>query len=167
MQYWDKVLVPFHYFVKPEPQLTSPPSRLPFPFLRLPIDLQLIIYEHCDAPTLFQLMRTCSCTRHAATKLFWKNTSTDHCYHCPDNWLSIAALPPTPSYGTAQNSHSDHECRDRSGEARAPIPRGRRRSRWSSPSKHNYKSKGLLVQSWEALPVCQNSGSDWLFTTKT
>ena len=72
-------LVPFHYFVKPE---SRPTSCLQFPFLRLPIDLQLIVYEFCDAPTLFQLMRTCSLTRRSTIKLFWEETSTDHWYYC-------------------------------------------------------------------------------------
>jgi hypothetical protein len=87
MQYYDTVLVTFHYYVKPKPQLAPPSSARPFPFFHLPIDVQLIVYEHCDAPTLFQLMRTCSRIRHAATKLFWDSTFTDHWYHCPDYWL--------------------------------------------------------------------------------
>jgi hypothetical protein len=82
-----KVLVPFHYFAKPKPQLNPPPSPSPFPFFRLPIDLQLIVYEHCDAPTLFQLMRTCSRSRRAATKLFWNGTFIDSWYHCPNSSL--------------------------------------------------------------------------------
>jgi hypothetical protein len=87
MQHHDKVLVPFHYYGKPKPQFIPPPSPRPFPFCHLPIDLQLIVYEHCDAPTLFQLMRTCSRSRRAATKLFWNNTFTNQWYHCPDYWL--------------------------------------------------------------------------------
>ncbi|KAH7075515.1 hypothetical protein BKA63DRAFT_511644 [Paraphoma chrysanthemicola] len=87
MQYWDKVLVPFHYFVKPEPQPTLTSTYLRFPFLHLPIDLQLIVFEHCDAPTLFWLMQTCTRTRRSATKLFWENARTDHWYHCADDSL--------------------------------------------------------------------------------
>jgi hypothetical protein len=83
----DKVLVPFHYYIKPKPQLILPPLPCTFPFFRLPIDLQLIIYEHCDAPTLFQLMRTCSRSRRVATKLFWDDTFTNSWYYCPDRWL--------------------------------------------------------------------------------
>jgi hypothetical protein len=87
MEWGDRVIVPFHYFVKPEYRPTSLHSCLQFPFLRLPIDLQLIVYEFCNAPTLFQLMRTCSLTRRSTTKLFWENTFTDHWYHCPDEEL--------------------------------------------------------------------------------
>jgi hypothetical protein len=83
----DKVLVPFYYYGKPKPQLFPPPSPYPFPFFRLPVDLQLIVYEQCDAPTLFQLMRTCSRSRHATTKLFWDGTFKNSWYHCPDYWL--------------------------------------------------------------------------------
>jgi hypothetical protein len=87
MEYNNKILVPFHYYGKPHPQLIPPPVHHLFPFFRLPVDLQLIVYEHCDAPTLFQLMRTCSRSRHAATKLFWEGTFTNTWYHCPDYWL--------------------------------------------------------------------------------
>jgi hypothetical protein len=90
MKYDGKVLVPFHYYCKPQPQLIPPPSPRSFPFFHLPIDIQLIVYEHCDPPTLFQLMRTCSRSRHAATKLFWNSTFADHWYHCSDYWLSEA-----------------------------------------------------------------------------
>lgn len=78
---WEQLpLVPFKYFVKPQAQLSSQSSLLQFPFLCLPVDLQLMVYERCDAPTLFQLMRTCSHTRHPTAKLFWANASTDHWY---------------------------------------------------------------------------------------
>lgn len=81
---WEKTVVPFHYFVKPKPQPTSPPSRSFFAFFSLPVDLQLMVYECCDTPTLFHLMQTSSRTRHAATKLFWENNFDDHWYHCLD-----------------------------------------------------------------------------------
>ena len=75
MGLFEQVLVPFYYFVKPEPQ----PQTRPFRFLDLPVDLQLLVYDHCDAPTLFHLMRTCSRSRGPASKLFW--SSKDHWYH--------------------------------------------------------------------------------------
>ncbi|KAH7090626.1 hypothetical protein FB567DRAFT_296318 [Paraphoma chrysanthemicola] len=84
VDYRDKVFVPFHYFVKPEPQPTLTSTCVRFPFLRLPIDLQLIVFEHCDAPTLFWLMQTCTSTRRSATKLFWENAHANHWYHCAD-----------------------------------------------------------------------------------
>ncbi|KAH7402176.1 hypothetical protein DE146DRAFT_652613 [Phaeosphaeria sp. MPI-PUGE-AT-0046c] len=87
MQHREKILVPFHKFVKPKSQLSPLPSPCAFPFFRLPIDLQLIVYEHCDEPTLFQLMHTCSRSRHAATKLFWDSTHSNQLYHCPDYHL--------------------------------------------------------------------------------
>ncbi|OAK97949.1 hypothetical protein IQ06DRAFT_185427, partial [Phaeosphaeriaceae sp. SRC1lsM3a] len=86
MESFDKAVVPFHYYVKPKPQL-NPPTLCSFPFLRLPVDLQLIVYEHCDLPTLFQLMQTCSYSRRATTKLFWDTTFLNQWYHCPDYWL--------------------------------------------------------------------------------
>jgi hypothetical protein len=80
-------IVPFHYLVEPQPQLSQTQSCRPFHFLRLPIDIQLIVYEHCDLPTLFHLMRTCSRTRGPASKLFWANPSDTHWYHCEEHWL--------------------------------------------------------------------------------
>lgn len=87
MHHRDNILVPFHYFVQPKLQTIAPDRCPPFPFSRLPIDAQLIIYEFCDAPTLFQLMRTCSRTRKSATKLFWDNNLESHWYHCHDYHL--------------------------------------------------------------------------------
>jgi hypothetical protein len=85
---WDKkVLVPFHYLVKPQSELPRTLPSQPFHFLRLPTDLQLIIYENCDIPTLFQLMRTCSRTRGPATKLFWMNPWGTHWYYVHDDSL--------------------------------------------------------------------------------
>jgi hypothetical protein len=94
---WDrKILVPFHYLVAPDSQYSLPPplpttSSPTFPFSRLPTDIQLIIYESCDLPTLFHLMHTCSRTRGPCAKLFWSNNNTpslrEYWYHCPSYWL--------------------------------------------------------------------------------
>lgn len=84
MHHRENILVPFHYFVQPEPQNTAPDRSSLFSFTRLPIDVQLIIYEFCDAPTLFQLMRTCSRTRQPASQLFWDNDLASHWYYCHD-----------------------------------------------------------------------------------
>lgn len=104
MEWGGRAKVPFHYFVKPESRPTSPHSCVQFSFLRLPIDLQLIVYEFCDAPTLFQLMRTCSLTRRSTKKLFWENTFTDFWYYCLDEELfeylphSYTFLPHCPDF---------------------------------------------------------------------
>lgn len=85
---WDPhILVPFYYFARPVPWLSTTSPHQHFPFLRLPIDLQLLVYEKCDAATLFQLMRTCSHTRGPATKLFWGNESTEQFYFCSQSGL--------------------------------------------------------------------------------
>jgi hypothetical protein len=85
---WDrKILIPFHHFVSPQPQCPST-SPKPFPLLRLPTDIQLIIYESCDLSTLFHLMHTSSTTRGPCTKLFWANDMSEmYWYHCAHNSL--------------------------------------------------------------------------------
>jgi hypothetical protein len=80
-------IVPFHYLVESQPELSQTQPSRPFHFLRLPIDIQLIVYEQCDLTTLFHLMRTCSRTRGPASKLFWANPSDTHWYHCEESWL--------------------------------------------------------------------------------
>jgi hypothetical protein len=88
--HWDnKVLVPFHYLVKPRLQLSRTELSQTFGFPRLPTDIQLMIYKYSDLPTLFQLIRTCSRTRGPAAKLFWTNPPENHRYHSPDNALLI------------------------------------------------------------------------------
>lgn len=81
---FDSVQVPFGYFAKPQAYLVLAPIYCFPQFLRLPTDIQLIIYECCDAATLFQLMRTCSRTRAGAVKIFWADRPEAHWYHCND-----------------------------------------------------------------------------------
>lgn len=76
MGYDSQVFIPFHEFVKTQPPRQT--TRI-FPFFDLPGDLQLMIYDHCDASTLFHLMRTCSRTRGPASARFWS---------CPDHWYN-------------------------------------------------------------------------------
>jgi hypothetical protein len=94
MQYWDRVVVPFHHFVTPKPQLNVRATSPHFPFFRLPIDIQLLVYESCDGPTLFQLMRTCLRTRCSVTKLFWDNASRDYWYYCCRDEYLFEDCPP-------------------------------------------------------------------------
>lgn len=81
----DKALIPFHYFVKLQSQPSPVSPRPTFQFLQLPTDIQLIIYECCDASTLFQLMRTSSHTRGQAAKLFWTSPPEDYWYYS-ESW---------------------------------------------------------------------------------
>jgi hypothetical protein len=99
IEWREKVLVPFHYLVKPHPQLARTPPTQPFQFLRLPIDIQLIAYEHCDITTLFQLMRTCSRTRGPATKLFWANSLEPYWYHSNEDSLFAQSITNHPIIG--------------------------------------------------------------------
>jgi hypothetical protein len=78
---WQEAVIPFRYLVEPRSPISQTPSPQPFRFLGLPRDIQLIVYEHCDLSTLFQLMRTCSYTRGPAARLFWENSSESHWYY--------------------------------------------------------------------------------------
>ena len=52
---------------------SSPPVVL-HGFARLPVEMQLRVAKHCDAPTLWQLMRTSSSLRSEAQSLFWSHS---------------------------------------------------------------------------------------------
>jgi hypothetical protein len=39
-------------------------------FFQLPFDIKLMVYQACDAPTLFNLMRSCQTMRSEAEKAF-------------------------------------------------------------------------------------------------
>jgi hypothetical protein len=122
---WDrKILIPFHYLVSPSSQCTLPPpvpttsspttpspttsppttSSPTFPFLRLPTDIHLLIYESCSLSTLFNLMHTSPLTRGPCKKLFWahKTPSLQQTwYHCPSYWLF--------DYGTSHHPIITHD----------------------------------------------------------
>jgi hypothetical protein len=51
-------------------------------FLDLPAELQLRICKFCPAPTLFNLMRTCSRLRPEAANCFWSNEDTWYHVDC-------------------------------------------------------------------------------------
>jgi hypothetical protein len=76
-----KPVVPFHHFVEPRSPISQTSAPQAFRFLDLPVDIQLVVYEHCDLSTLFRLMRTCSYTRGPAAKFFWENPSDSYWYY--------------------------------------------------------------------------------------
>jgi hypothetical protein len=73
---YDREYVPFKYFVRPTQLPASEPSSAFTCFANLPVELQLQIYDACDAPTLFNLMQTSSSARKEASKRFWADSAT-------------------------------------------------------------------------------------------
>ncbi|KAF2673996.1 hypothetical protein BT63DRAFT_435187, partial [Microthyrium microscopicum] len=69
-----KLKSPFYFHVSRRPNSAS--TSQTFPFLLLPDEIQLEVYRHCDASTLYQLMKTCRHMRPEATELFWADTET-------------------------------------------------------------------------------------------
>jgi hypothetical protein len=64
-----RIVVPiFHQHIYQRPSIGSTASF--HQHVELPVGLQLRIMQHCNAPTLFQLMRTTRDERTEATKLF-------------------------------------------------------------------------------------------------
>lgn len=49
----DKIGLPLNYFIKLKPQPSPSLSPNVFPIFRLPLDLQLLVFEHCDELTFF------------------------------------------------------------------------------------------------------------------
>jgi hypothetical protein len=65
----------FHQLVRPTLESTIPGVSF-HPYTRLPAELRLRILELCDAPTLFQLMRTSYQLRAEAKKVFFSDRKT-------------------------------------------------------------------------------------------
>lgn len=61
----------FNRFVYPQPW---PNGSLPESFHRfmdLPLEIHVLVLRHCDTPSLFHLLHTCSYLRRESLKLFW------------------------------------------------------------------------------------------------
>jgi hypothetical protein len=78
----QKQLIPFKYLVRPDSPSSPEVSQLFTCFAKLPVEIQLEIFDFCDAATLFQLMHTCASTRIQASKRFWSKHNT--WYSCQD-----------------------------------------------------------------------------------
>lgn len=75
--------IPFKYFVRPTILPSSKVSTSFTCFPRLPVEIQLQVYDVCDGSTLFNLMHTCSDMRKEASKRFWAHKDT--WYSCSDD----------------------------------------------------------------------------------
>jgi len=82
-------LIPFATYIHHEaPSMQSLPNSEIFNrFTDFPSEIQMAIFRSCDAPTLFQLMRTCSNIRAEAQKLFWSHPAT--WYYVEPDWLTF------------------------------------------------------------------------------
>jgi hypothetical protein len=60
-------------------------------YSQLPLELQLLILEECDAQTLFSLMRTCSTIRAQTKKLFWSHETP--WYYASAAWIQSPGVP--------------------------------------------------------------------------
>jgi F-box-like len=85
-------VTPFRYFATPQaPGALEEPRS--FPHLDLPAEILLFIFQFCNAPTLFQCMRTCRGFRYMASKRFWSD-STVWCRISREWWTSQKARLP-------------------------------------------------------------------------
>jgi hypothetical protein len=78
-----EIRVPFRLYVQPRDMHQL--ARNFLHFLRLPAELQIAVFCHCDSAELFQLMRVSSGARREAEKLFW--SCSDAWYHIDGSWL--------------------------------------------------------------------------------
>ena len=51
-----------------------------------------MVYEFCDLPTLYRLMKTCSIIRHDTTPIFWGHPDTR--YHVHVNLILAHSIAP-------------------------------------------------------------------------
>src|ERR1700761_2674267 len=85
--------IPFYAYLKQSILLKYTASH-PVEFHRysqLPLELQLLILEECDAQTLFSLMRTCSTIRAQTKKLFWSHETP--WYYASAAWRQRPGVP--------------------------------------------------------------------------
>lgn len=101
--YQPKEYVPFKYFVRPTQLPSSEASRSFTCFLDLPAELQLYVYDSCDASTLFNLMHTSSSARNEVSKRFWAHSDTLYCCR-NDSYFSSSSRNPiifhSPEFGS-------------------------------------------------------------------
>jgi hypothetical protein len=94
--------MPFMDYVQSDTSQSKDPANSPslVPFLGLPYDIKLLVYQACDMPTLFRLMHTSPAIREDAEQAFWSHQIpwyvTDNTWlrneygypgsmlHCPD-----------------------------------------------------------------------------------
>jgi F-box-like len=68
-------VTPFRYFANPQiPVARQNPKSFPH-LLDLPPEMLLLVFQFCDASTLFQFMRTCRRFRYMTSKLFWSDST--------------------------------------------------------------------------------------------
>ncbi|KAF2675352.1 hypothetical protein BT63DRAFT_420551 [Microthyrium microscopicum] len=66
--------IPFYHLLNSSAFLIDPTTGRDFQvFTKLPLEIQWTILEKCDAPTLFNLMRTCRSIRKRVEPLFWSH----------------------------------------------------------------------------------------------
>jgi hypothetical protein len=81
--------MPFSNYVNSHIARSEYQTTQPFliPFLGLPYEIKLLIYEASDVPTLFNLMRTAPMLRKDAERAFWSHQSP---WYVTDNtWLNF------------------------------------------------------------------------------
>jgi hypothetical protein len=86
---------PFYAYLKQSGGLkNSIPDTFHY-YLKLPREIQLMILEECDPPTLFNLMRTCSNIRSPVERLFWSHRNP--WYYASATWIVRATgFPGSP-----------------------------------------------------------------------
>ena len=79
--------IPFYAFLRQSSTINHPMSHLQLfkYYSLLPPEIRLMILEMYDAPTLFNLMRTCSDIRIIARPLFWSHP--DPWYYANIDWI--------------------------------------------------------------------------------
>jgi hypothetical protein len=94
----DQVAAPFRFFVDPQAYGSSTGCFDLSHLLEGPPEILGMVFEQCDAATLFQLLRSCRLFRSMTSKLFWSN---------PDVWYRV---PTGTGWFMSRQFHRPQSC---------------------------------------------------------
>jgi len=150
-------LIPFATYIHHESPSTQslPNSEIFNRFTDFPSEIQTAIFRSCDAPTLFQLMRTCSNIRAEAQKLFWSHPTT--WYYVEPDWLNFEYGYP----GSEPHCREFASCVQQVEVAFIRLDYCFQKSEWPHPNPATLSSRNRVRAEREALDIKDQARLFW------